>query len=112
MDDGGGGGGGGGGRGVVDVLVVDVVVVHVWEVGLIGGCGGGGGAWFKGGGAWWCWSGDSAAANWSKAAPVFFKDFKYIVWAAENDCLALTNCFMYLFLPLHLETISLLSNLE
>lgn len=39
-------------------------------------------------------------------------DLIYMLWAAEKACLAFTNCFMYLFLALHLDTISSLSNLE
>lgn len=50
--------------------------------------------------------------NCSKAAPVVFKDLKYMLCEAENACLAFTNCFMYLFLALHLETVSSFSNLE
>ena len=40
------------------------------------------------------------------------RDLIYILWAADRACLAFTNCFMYLFLALHLETISSLSILE
>lgn len=36
----------------------------------------------------------------------------YIACEAERDCRALTNCFMYLFLALHLDTISSLSILD
>lgn len=119
MEDGGGGGGGGGGSGVEVVLVVVVVdVVHVCELGLMGGGGGGGvGGCGDGsvGGKWWVvgwWRVVSTVANWSKAEPVVLKDLKYIICEAEKECLALTNCFMYLFLALHLDTISSFSNLE
>lgn len=82
VDDGGGGGGGGGGRGVEEVFVVDVV--HASEDGLMGGGGGGGGSGAGGvggedeGRTGGKWSGDSAVANWRRAAPVFLKDLKYI----------------------------------
>lgn len=91
--------------------VEEVVVVH--DMGLNGGgglgSGGGGGEGFDIG--WW-WRLVSAVANWRRAAPVLRRDLIYMLWAAEKACLAFTNCFMYLFLALHLDTISSLSNLE
>lgn len=92
-------------------------VVQVEAVGLIGGGGGdGGGCRRSGGGAggrwWWWWRVVSAVANWRRAEPVALRELKYILCDADKDCLALTNCFMYLFLDLHLETVSSLSSLE
>lgn len=40
------------------------------------------------------------------------KDLKYMECEAEKKCLALTSCFMYLFLALHLVTFSSFSSLE
>jgi hypothetical protein len=111
-DDAGGGGGGGGGAGDA------VTDVHVSELGLIGGGGGGGGGGVCGGWRswtwwwWWWWRLVSALANWSRAEPVLRSERRYIVCAAEKACLAFTNCFMYFFLALHLDTISSLSILE
>ena len=110
-----GGGGGGGGRG--EAAVVVVVVVQVSELGLIGGGGGGGGVGGSGGGEGWMggrrrWWSDSLLENWRRADPVLRSERMYIACEAESDCLALTYCFMYLFLALHLDTISSLSILE
>lgn len=111
--DGTGGGRGGGGGRMAEEGVVEVVVQ---DMGLNGGGGlggRGGGEGFDGSG-WWCWWWRlvSAVANWRRAEPVLRRDLMYMLWAAEKACLAFTNCFMYLFLALHLDTISSLSNLE